>query len=949
MKKSLIKRLSLVLLICMLFGMLGTACFSGSEEVVVPGEDTYENLDNTDTSGQIDTGGIQGTFKPAEGEHDIPTEEGYKKITFYWTNSLFKSWSEYEGCDIWIWYDDADGRGYLMEECRYGENTYGKVVINVPDTVTEVGFIVRKDCSEPGGTSWGTASKDGGDDRFAILTGKETYIFLKNGDTNQYASDDGVNLVKIKKFNVAAIQDFHTIKYNITPGRKLSNYQQISAWDGDKKLTITSVSSMGSNDTSSGLISIEEKLELNKIYEVRIEGYGSVNAVPMGIFDSEEFKSKYNYEGTDLGSTINEDGSTTFKVWAPTAIEVKLDLYEKGNEFETVDGKEVPIVGTANDAYNRYNMTRGDYGVWYITVPNTGHGTYYTYTVTTAAGTETATDPYGKAAGLNGNRSMVVDLKHEETTPAGWIYDDFDPTLGGKKNFDSYSDAFIWEVHIRDFSNMLESSQYKGKYLAFTERGLVNENNIPVGVDYLVNLGVTHVHLLPSYDYATVKEENPDSGFNWGYDPKNYNVPEGSYSTNPYDGSVRIKEYRAMVQALHNAGIGVIMDVVYNHTFSATDSNFQKIVPYYYYRYNLNGSNQNASGCGNDTASERYMFRKYMVESVSYWLNEYNLDGFRFDLMGLHDLETMRQIEAAVHAVNPNAIIYGEGWTMGTTTDDSAQANQSNIAQIQPTNGAIGSVAVFNDAMRNGLKGNSGFGEITKGILNGSANSDNLNKVLFSIMGGDASGQTWRVSNGMVINYMSAHDNLALWDQLTLTMGGSTDAKAKANRLGAAILFVSKGTPFVQAGEEFLRTKPFYDKNGNLVPGEYDENSYSSCDETNNLKWDTLSPTSEEYKMVQYYAGLVAMRNANPIFSNVNANITAESLGSAGWAVTYKIGNSEEAVVLINASSSPVNYSMPSGSWKLVVDVDRAGTATLATQGAGNVSVPEGGILVYVK
>jgi pullulanase len=356
----------------------------------------------------------------------------------------------------------------------------------------------------------------------------------------------------------------------------------------------------------------------------------------------------------------------------------------------------------------------------------------------------------------------------------------------------------------------------------------------------------------------------------------------------------------------------------------------------------------NASGCGNDTASERYMMGKYIVDSVTYWITEYNLDGFRFDLMGLHDLETMRRVEEAVHAVNPKAIIYGEGWTMGSTIDGSAQANQTNIAQIKATNGAIGSVAVFNDNMRNGLKGNSGFGQITKGIINGSNGADNMSKVLFSIMGGMTSGQSWRVSDAMVINYMSAHDNLALWDQLTLTMGGSTASKAKANRLGAAILFVSKGTPFVQAGEEMLRTKPYYDKEGNLVPGEYDENSYSSCDETNNLKWNTLSSSSEEYKMVQYYTGLAAMRKAYPIFSDVATNIQSANLGTAGYALKYKLGN-QEAIVLINASSSSVNYSMPSGSWKLVATVDKAGASAIATQGAGNVSVPAGSILVYVK
>lgn len=934
MKKSFIKHLSLLLLIAMIFGVLGTSCALGGGNST--NEPKVEGLENIDTSGNVDNGGIEGTYQPPEGEYDIETLDGYNKLTFYWVNPMFSSWADYETCDIWIWYDDVDGKGYLMEQCEYG----AKVVINVPETVTEVGFIVRKDCSEPGGSSWGTASKDGGDDRFAIITGKETYIFLKNGDTNQYASDDGVNLVQIKKFNVAGMQDFHTIKYNITPAKKLENYQQISVWDGDKQLTVTRVNTMGKS-TTSGMITVQEKLELNKIYEVRIEGYEPLNAVPVEIFDTKEFGDMYNYDGNDLGSIINGD-STTFKVWAPTASNVVLDLYTKGNE---VDADNKPIPGSATDAYERIEMTLGEKGVWSATVNGAGHGTYYTYSVTTALGTETATDPYGKATGLNGNRSMVVDL--DKTNPAGWTDVDFDPTFGGTVNFDSYSDAFIWEIHVRDFSNMLESSQYKGKYLAFTETGLTNANGLPAGVDYIKNLGVTHVHLLPSYDYATVKEENPDSGFNWGYDPKNYNVPEGSYSTDPYNGEVRINEYKQMVQALHNQGIGVIMDVVYNHTFSATDSCFHRIVPYYYYRYNSNGSNMNASGCGNDTASERYMFRKYMVDSITYWLTEYNLDGFRFDLMGLHDLETMRQIEAAVHAVNPKAIIYGEGWTMGQTMDGSEQANQTNIGKITATNGAIGSVAVFNDAIRNGLKGNSGFGTITTGILNGGVSADNLNKVLFGIMGGNATGAGWRVSNSMVINYMSAHDNLALWDQLTLTMGGTTAAKAKANRLGAAILFVSKGTPFVQAGEEMLRTKPYYDKEGNLVPGEYDENSYSSCDETNNLKWNTLKAGSEEYKMSQYYAGLVAMRKAYPIFSDVATTIQSAPLGNGGYALSYKLGD-QQAVVLFNASSSSANYTL-NGTWKLVATIDQAGANTISTHNGGNVNVPAGGILVYVK
>ena len=407
-------------------------------------------------------------------------------------------------------------------------------------------------------------------------------------------------------------------------------------------------------------------MDISKNYRVVIEGYGEKPVVPTKIFDSDYFIDNYTYDGDDLGAVINGN-TTTFKVWAPTASKVVLNLFSAGN---------------GGEAYKNVEMTKGDKGVWSHT-ENCGHGTYYTYSVTTSVGTQEAVDPYAKAAGLNGNRGMVVDLA--KTNPTAWKQDNFSTGI------DSYSDAIIWEVHVRDFSNKIASSQYKGKYLAFTEKGLVNEFGQPIGIDYLVELGITHVHLLPVYDYQTVDEANPDSQFNWGYDPKNYNVPEGSYSTNPYDGAVRIMEYKQMVQALHEAGIGVIMDVVYNHTYDA-NSSFNKIVPYYYYRYTATGANSSASGCGNDTASERYMFGKFMVDSVSYWIEEYDLDGFRFDLMGLHDLQTMQEVESAVHNVDPEALIYGEGWTMGSTITGEAQANQGNISKITATNNAIGTV-----------------------------------------------------------------------------------------------------------------------------------------------------------------------------------------------------------------------------------------------------------------
>ena len=397
------------------------------------------------------------------------------------------------------------------------------------------------------------------------------------------------------------------------------------------------------------------------------------------MFDSAWFRETYVDLETPLGAFPLADGETQFCVWAPTASAVVLNLFEAGNDC---------------DAYASVPMERGEKGVWSSTQP-CGSGTYYTYTVTTAVGTQEAVDPYAKAVGVNGDRGMVIDLK--STDPAGFAEESFDAGLA------SYRDAIIWEVHVRDFSNRAADAQYPGKYLAFTETGWKNASGQPIGVDYLRDLGITHVHLQPIYDYATVDETNPDGQFNWGYDPKNYNAPEGSYSTDPYHGEVRIGELKQMVQALHRQGIGVVMDVVYNHTYDG-NSCLNRIVPYYYYRYTTAGENSDGSGCGNETASERAMFRRYMVDSVTYWLEEYHLDGFRFDLMGLHDIDTMQAIETAVHAINPQTLLYGEGWTGGTSTlNPNFQAIQANIHEVSAS--GIGAIAAFNDSIRDGLKG----------------------------------------------------------------------------------------------------------------------------------------------------------------------------------------------------------------------------------------------------
>ena len=884
MKKTYSRILSLLLVAIMLLSLVLTSCRND------PSNNNGTNESTTDG----------GKWQIPEGEYTIPKEEGYNQITFYWSHP-----GVIENCDIWAWWDGKEGSGYIMHPCDYG----AKVVLNVPVDIEQVGFIVRTGCSEPGGSSWGEATKDGtSEDRFAVIEGEETFIYLKSGDAAQYTSQDGgKTLTMIKKFTLAGMTDFHKIQYNVTPKTAITSYKQVKVYEGDKELTILDISNMG-KEVTSGIIEVEETLDISKNYRVVIEGYGEKAVVPTSIFDSEYFIENYTYDGDDLGAIINGD-KTTFKVWAPTASKVVLNLFTSGH---------------GGSAYKSVDMVKGDRGVWSYT-ESCGHGTYYTYTVTTSVGTQEAVDPYAKAAGLNGNRGMVVDLSR--TNPEGWGEDNF--ATGIK----TYSDAVIWEVHVRDFSNKIASSNYKGKYLAFTERGLVNEFGQSIGVDYLVNLGITHVHLLPVYDYATVDEANPDSQFNWGYDPKNYNVPEGSYSTNPYNGEVRIKEYKQMVQALHAAGIGVVMDMVYNHTYDA-NSSFNKIVPYYYYRYTATGANSSASGCGNDTASERYMFGKFMVDSVSYWAEEYDLDGFRFDLMGLHDLATMQEVENAVHAINPEAIIYGEGWTMGSTIDGSPMANQGQISKIEPLEGAIGGIAVFNDVIRDGLKG-SVFTATSKGYISGNGNGS-FPSVLFGIKGGAGAGFSWEVKNGMVVNYMSAHDNNTLWDKLILSNGDNTvEERLAMNRLGATLLMISKGTVFFQAGEEMLRTK------------DGDENSYKSSDAINNIDWSVLKEGSNEYEMMRYYQELIRVRQEYAIFRTLNTAVIANtSYGEGRVAITLDNHAGGKALIVSNPTGEAMTYNV-SGNWHMIVNgVDVMDAPEAVT---GSITVPAYTAVVFVN
>ena len=810
----------------------------------------------------------------AEEEYVLPREEGTNQITFYW----YTESGNYEKCDMWIWFPNADGKGYLFHPCDYG----AKVVLNVPEDVTQVGFIVRKDCSEPGGSSWGSATKDFDGDRYAEITGDTTEVYLKPGDGNQYKSDDGgKTLYQEKKMTMAGITEMDKIQYFLNPAVRIASLDQIKVTEQDtgREIEVTGLSSLN-NEVVTGVITVGEELDLSRVYTVQIEGYEEITVVPTKVFDTQAFVDKFAYDGDDLGATITENG-TVFKVWAPTASKVVLNLFEEG------DG---------GDAFESIEMTRGEKGVWSAEAA-CGSGTYYTYLVTTAVGEQEAVDPYARAAGVNGNRGMVVDL--DATDPEGFAEDTY------YQDISAYNEAVIWEVHVRDFSNMLASSQYPGKYLAFTEHGLTNASGEPAGVDYLMDLGITHVHLQPVYDYATVDEASEEPQFNWGYDPKNYNVPEGSYSTDARHGEVRIREFKQMVQGLHNSGIGVIMDVVYNHTWEG-NSNLNKIVPYYYYRFDYDGSWSNGSGCGNETASERVMYRKYIVDSVCYWAEEYHVDGFRFDLMALHDVTTMQEVEAAVHAINPKAMIYGEGWTGGTTTLMlPLQANQANIKQVTVSGDGIGAVAVFNDSIRDGLKG-SVFDKSEQGYISGKVNKGNAERVIFGLTDGVKNkAVSWKGDVGGVINYMACHDNHTLWDRLLASNADdSEEDRLQMNRFGMSIIMAGKGIPFFLAGEEMLRSKGG------------DSNSYKSSDEVNNIRWDDLTAGSNQMAMRDFYRSLIAMRKANDFI--MHADVQCEVLDDNVIEVRYLDGEKLIAYALINPNGD-AEFELPEGDWQVLM------------------------------
>lgn len=614
---------------------------------------------------------------------------------------------------------------------------------------------------------------------------------------------------------------------------------------------------------------------------------------------------KFDYEvytGNDLGAVYSPK-MTRFKVWAPEAESVKLNLYKQGEGDNLID---------------QHIMKKSANGTYVFEKQGDCNGIYYTYTVVNHGEEQEAVDPYTKAAGVNGQRGMVINLA--KTNPQGFEMD-------GYRNPEHITDAIIYEGSVRDFT-MDESSGvfHNGKFLGLTEANTTNHFGEATALDYISGLGVTHIQILPAFDFETVDEKNQKAQYNWGYDPDNYNVPEGSYAVSPYDGAVRIQEMKQMVLALHSRGIGVIMDVVFNHTYRRDDSNLQKIVPGYYYRSDETGYT-NGSGCGNEVASDRPMVQKLIVDSLIYWAKEYHIDGFRFDLMGVLDIDTMNVIAERLKEIRPDIYLYGEGWNGGPSS--LAEEKRAFKASAKKMPG----IGMFNDDIRDTIKG-SVFYDDHLGFVNGGTHLENA--LRYGITGAVAHPQVdydaygskpWAKEPGQSINYVSCHDNYTLWDKLSVSCPEASEEKKKAmNRLCAAIVFTSQGVPFIQAGEEFLRSKPLPEKKG------FAENSYNMPDAVNSIKWDNI----HEYPdMIAYYKGLMALRKAHPVFrmqseaemtqnlcflSDTPENVVAYLLKGKGADDTP-----ENILVIFNGNDEEILYNLPEGKWKILVDDKTAG------------------------
>jgi pullulanase len=838
--------------------------------------------------------------------------------------------SNFTGLNLWMWYTGADGKAYEFEKngASYATDAYGAYGIwDLPGSAAaqQVGFILRDNSwnKYPDGDRFINTFKDVNGVPTAEIWLKYNNKFVWSKQPSSQPSLLAAQVTGLKElkltfdnsFDMSVEKDNFTVKSAAGSDVAVANWADVTGNESSGyKVTVTLV----------------EQVRIGTAYTISHPIYGSQESDLGSLWDLQSFNDQYYYSGDDLGNTYTS-AYTDFRVWAPTADSIDLVTYASATTLAE-DG----IV---------YPMTQDVKGTWIKRLEGNQDGTIYVYRAHFAAKVNETIDPYARAVTINGERGVVVNL--DSTNPVGWSAS----TRPDNMSTGNPTDAVLYELHVRDLSMDTTSNipaNHKGKYLAFTDLGTKYKKGTKstlTGLAAIKDLGVTHVELQPIYDFGSVDETGAGNQFNWGYDPKNYNVPEGSYSTDAANPKTRITELKQAIMSMHNNGLRVNMDVVYNHVQDSSSFAFEKLVPGYWYRRDATGTKTSGSGCGNDTATEHPMVSKFIQDSVKYWATEYKMDGFRFDLMGLIDISTMNKVRTQLNNIDPTIIMLGEGWNMGTLPEQT-RATQLNSAKIP-------GIGTFNAIVRDGMKGGvwdeSGLGWVSGRY--GDFASVQSGVVANAPFPGLAGAWIGGIEPGQTINYIESHDNSTFADRLRSSMGKTVPMAtiAKVSKLGTGMLFVSQGVPFIQAGQEFLRSKDF------------NKNSYNSTDAVNSLKWNNRITYANN---VSYLKGLLAIRKAHKAFRIPEAQSIVDNLefldgtfGQIGYKINGKAVGDKWSTIVVLANSNPkktASFYLPKGTYKVVADADTAGVKTLKTivvkgKSTGKVTIPGLSMMVLYK
>jgi pullulanase len=826
---------------------------------------------------------------------------------------------DYSTWNLWFWPKDKPG-GMIELSNTDKDGVYAQIDVSA-FSETEFGFIIRKG-------EW--IEKEGSGDRYIKTTKSDAngnlHAYIFSGDDEIYDTADRQVPAEQKSIYTSLITSNKILIKSRYPITSDITKIDVKILEGST-LVKGNVSSINGKDIE---YTLDNDLDLTKNYQVEVKNSenGSVikdNVRYFEYFKTTEFENKHTPDMDKKLGLIQESDQYQFAVWSPTASKMELKVYQD----------------STSNTFTTYEMKKDSKNVFTYELAKTEEGKYYTYFVTNGNITSEVTDPYVQSTNANGKRGLIFDLKS------------YLANLNASDNYVqgvSANSTVVYETHVRDLTVSPTTSvkdENRGKFLGVSQKGTKNKYGQSTGLDHIKNLGATHIHFLPIFDYASVDETKLEQKqYNWGYDPQNYNSPEGSYSSNPNDGYARIKELKQMIKEIHQENIGVIMDVVYNHTYSL-DSSFQKLVPEYYYRQNAAGNYANGSGCGNETASERKMFRKFMIDSVKMWATDYKIDGFRFDLMGVHDIETMNMISAELKAINPNVIIYGEGWAAETPSYEySKLAMKENVAKLN-------NISVFSDDIRDGIKGST-FDANDPGFVQGAQNG--RDKIRFGMTGSTnhpniPNGWSgYATKSSQVVQYITAHDNYTLYDKLKVSKPGVNDKEiAQMAKQANGIVLNSQGMVFLHGGVEFLRSK-----NG-------DHNSYISPDSVNQYDYDRLNQFNDVF---EYYKGLIKIRKEHKVFQIEDESTIAEVMKIAEPTdisssskeypnqIAYsldgeKVGDSWKKVfIAFNSSDKFITYNLPEeGDWVVygndsIINTSATGVYGVVEKGARTVTIP---------